>query len=372
MDKISGLHDDLLIKILSFLPTEVAVSTCVLSKRWEFLWMWLPNLEFVSTCVPRPGLRDFIDRKLPIHRAPVIERLRLHLNWLSHTKPKDINRWVEIGISRHVRELEIDYYDSENENLFPSSLFTCKSLVTLKLKWVALIDVPSMVYLPSLKTLELETMSVVDGKSLQQLLSNCPVLEDLSVNFSYNGNLREFTIIIPSLKSLSLFLLCNYNLNRYEIDTPSLKYLKLVYWNHREHYSLIKNMPKLKEAYVNVGYSNLKTLNSAIRSVTYVNRLTICSVDVYGDGFVFSQLEHLNLCVCKTYSWNLLGQLLKDSSKLRVLNISLVKDHIFDKRYGMVSWNQPSHVPECLLSSLQIFNWSGYLGSPEERDIAVY
>ncbi|XP_020873181.1 FBD-associated F-box protein At5g38590-like isoform X1 [Arabidopsis lyrata subsp. lyrata] len=371
MDNISGLHDDLLVKILSFLPTDVAVSTCVLSKRWEFLWMWMPNLDFISTRVPRPGLMEFIDRKLPIHRAPVIERLRLHLNWLSHTKPKDINRWIEIAISRNVSELGIDYY-SKNENLFPSSLFTCKSLVTLNLKWVALIDVPSMVYLPSLKTLELETMSVVDGKSLQKLLSNCPLLEDLSVNFSYNGNLREFTIIIPSLKSLSLFLRSNYNLNRYEIDTPSLKYLKLVDPSHLEHYSLIKNMPKLREAYVDVGYSNLKTLNSAIRSVTYVKRLTICSMDVYGDGFVFSQLEHLNLCVCKTYSWNLLGQLLKDSPTLRVLNISVVKDHIFDKRNGMVSWNQPSPVPECLLSSLQIFNWSGYLGSPEERDIQVY
>ncbi|CAL9224358.1 unnamed protein product, partial [Arabidopsis halleri] len=350
MDKISGLPDDLLVKILSFLPTKEAVSTCVLSKRWEFLWMW----------------------KLPIHRAPVIERLRLHLNWLSHTTPKDINRWVEIAISRSVSVLEIDYY-SKNENLFPSSLFTCKSLVTLNLKWVALIDVPSMVNLPSLKTLELETMSVVVGKSLQQILSNCPVLEDLSLNFSYNGNLREFTIIIPSLKSLSLFLLCNYNLNRYEIDTPSLKYLKLVYWNHREH-SLIKNMPKLKEAYVDVGYSNLKILNSAIGSVISVKRLTICSV-VTSLHFStascrsYSQLEHLNLCVCKTYSWNLLGQLLKDSPTLRVLNIS---DHIFDKRYGMVSWNQPSPVPECLLSSLQIFNWSGYLGSPDQRDIAVY
>ncbi|CAL9224351.1 unnamed protein product [Arabidopsis halleri] len=351
MDKISGLHDDLLVKILSFLPTEVAVSTCVLSKRWEFLWMW----------------------KLPIHRAPVIERLRLHLNWLSHTTPKDINRWIEIAISRNVSELIIDY-DSNNENLFPSSLFTCKSLVTLNLKWVALIDVPSMVYLPSLKALELETMSVVDGKSLQQILSNCPVLEDLSVNFSYNGNLKEFTIIIPSLKSLSLFLRSNYNLNRYEIDTPSLKYLKLVDPSHLEHYSLIKNMPKLREAYVDVGYSNLKTLNSAIRSVTYVKRLTICSMVTSlhfstASCWSYFQLEHLNLCVCKMYSWNLLGQLLNDSPKLRLLNIS---DHIFDKRYGMVSWNQPSPVPECLLSSLQIFNWSGYLGIPEERDIAVY
>ena len=35
-------------------------------------------------------------------------------------------------------------------------------------------------------------------------------------------------------------------------------------------------------------------------------------------------------------------------------------------------WNQPSSVPECLLSSLQILNWEGYFGRPQDRDIAVY
>ncbi|KAF3495503.1 hypothetical protein DY000_02057850 [Brassica cretica] len=46
MDRISGLSDELLVKILSFLPTENAVSTSLLSKQWRFLWMWLPKLEY--------------------------------------------------------------------------------------------------------------------------------------------------------------------------------------------------------------------------------------------------------------------------------------------------------------------------------------
>ncbi|CAL9224355.1 unnamed protein product, partial [Arabidopsis halleri] len=322
---INGLPDDLLVKILSFLPTEVAVSTCVLSKRWEFLWMWLPNLEFESHWDPRPGLGDFINKKLPLHRAPVIETLRLHPNWNPHIKPEDIKRWIEIAVSRYVRELDISYY-SENENLFPT------------------------------------------GKSLQQLLSGCPVLEDLSVRFPYNDNIREFTISVPSLQILSLLLHMNGNLNRYEIDTPSLKYLKLVDWNNREHYSLIKNMPKLREAYVDVGYSNLKNL--MIGSITSVKRLTICSSEgSYGDGCVFKELEQLNLCVCRNKSSNLIGKFLKGSPNLRVLDISVMK---IDNRNDMVSWNQPSSVPECLLSSLQIFNWSPYFGTPQDRDIAVY
>ncbi|KAG7543792.1 FBD domain [Arabidopsis thaliana x Arabidopsis arenosa] len=364
MDKITGLPDDLLLKILSFLPTEVAVSTIILSKRWEFLWMWLPRLEFIS---PKPELRDFIDKKLPLLRAPVLERLRLHITFNTQIKPEDIKRWIEIAVSSYVRELEISYALG-NENILPSSLFTCKSLVTLKLKWVALIDVPSMVF-PSLKTLQLENLIFVDG--LQQLLSICPVLEQLSVDFHEYDKTKEFSISIPSLQSLSLFLRSNKEyLDSYEIDTPSLKYLKLVDWSYKEHYSLIKNMPKLKEAYVDVVSLNPK---SVIGSITSVKRLTICSFEeVYGDGCVFKELEHLNLCVCKLDSWNLLGQLLKGSPNLRVLDIFVKKDHGDDKRSGIVCWNKPSSVPECLLSSLQIFNWSGYFGRPQDRDIAVY
>ncbi|KAG7548443.1 F-box-like domain superfamily [Arabidopsis suecica] len=364
MDRISGLPDDVVVKILSFVPTKVAVSTSILSKRWEFLWMWLPRLEFISR---KPELRDFIDRKLPLHRAPIIESLRLDL-YRPFIKPEDIRRWIEIAVSRHVRELKIDYY-SENENIFPSSLFTCKSLVTLKLRNVTLMDIPSMVCLPSLKTLQLETVKFVDEEILQELLSICPVLEDLLVDCEDDENMKEFTIIVPSLLSLSLYIPDDWFLDGYEIDTPSLNYLKLEDWNYLYHNSLIKNLPKLREAYVDVRPFLLK---GVIESITSVKHLTICSERVYGDGFVFKELEHLNLCVCREDSSNLLGQLLKDSPNLRILDISVVADHGTDERNGMVSWNQPNFVPECLLSSLQTLKWSQYFGRPQDRDIAVY
>ncbi|XP_019089258.1 PREDICTED: FBD-associated F-box protein At5g38590-like [Camelina sativa] len=351
MDKISGLPDAVLVKILSFLPTKVAVSSSILAKRWEFLWMLLPRLEFTSQMVTtKPGLGDFINKNMPLHRAPFIESLHLLLELSRRdSKPEDIKRWIEITVSRNVRELDI-FYGSENENIFPSSLFTCKSLEVLKLKWATLMDIPSRACLPSLKILQLESVKFVDEQLLQKLLSICPVLEDLSVHCYKDHNMEEFTIIVPSLLSLSLFIPDDWLFDGYVIDTPSLNYLKLEDCNHLNHNSLIQNMPKLREAYVDVRYFLLK---SVIESIT--------------------SLEHLNLCVCKRDSSNLLGQyLLKDSPKLRVLDISIVGDHGMDERNGMVCWNQPSPVPECLLSSLQIFNWSRYFGRPQDRDIAVY
>ena len=39
---------------------------------------------------------------------------------------------------------------------------------------------------------------------------------------------------------------------------------------------------------------------------------------------------------------------------------------------GMDDWNQPSTVPECLLSRMQTLNLSEYTGEPQEREIVVY
>ncbi|ESQ47209.1 hypothetical protein EUTSA_v10027812mg [Eutrema salsugineum] len=351
MDRISQLPDDLLVKMLSFVPTQVAVSTSILSKRWNCLWMWLPNLDYSSRfCCGEgsAGLWEFINKNLPLHRAPVIESLRLDL--ISRNplfNPEDIKRWVEIAVSHSVRELNITY-DSDNGNIFPSSFYTCKSLV----------DVPSTVCLPSLKTLELESVAYPNQESLQRLLSICPVLEELSMH--YDGEHDK----------LSLYIGHDLVLEGYVIDAPSLKYLKLDDQNNMVHYSDIKSMPKLYEAYVDFFSHDLK---SFIGSVTSVKRLTICSQDdVYGDGLVFNQLEHLTLCVCKNDSLKLLGQFLKDSPNLRVLDIGVIEGHWIDECGEMVRWNQPSPVPQCLLSSLQILNWSRYFGRPQERDIAVY
>ena len=46
MDKISNLPDFILHRILSFLPREDAVRTCVLSKRWGSVWDCFPIFEF--------------------------------------------------------------------------------------------------------------------------------------------------------------------------------------------------------------------------------------------------------------------------------------------------------------------------------------
>ncbi|CAF2111979.1 BnaC08g26340D [Brassica napus] len=369
MDRISGLSDELLIKIILFVPTKVAVSTSILSKRWEYLWMWLPKLEYghrdcsESEC---EKLRCFLDRNLPLHRAPDIESFRLEL-CNSRFKPENISMWVVVALSHCLRELDISYESyPEKPDILPSNLYTCKSLVVLKLEGDILLDVPRMVSLPSLKTLMLQRVRYLNDETLQRLLSNCPILEDLVVRLrEYGDTMQKLTVVVPSLQRLTLYIPYGHELYEYVIDTPSLKYFELVDYIDNDHYGLIENMPYLIEAYVDCCCPDIYSL---MGSNTSVKRLTICSVAIL-DGLVFNELEHLEVCLCTVLFSNQLVQLLNASSKLKRLDISLMDGHV--PRY-MDDWNRPSTVPECLLSSLQSLNWLEYTGEPQERDIVVY
>ncbi|CDY40225.1 BnaA09g35070D [Brassica napus] len=342
MDRISGLSDELLVKILLLVPTKVAVSTSILSKRWEYLWMWLPKLDYVSGSATDYGhsycsepessrLRRFLDHNLPLHRAPVIESFRLELL-----------------------------------NILPSNLFTCKSLVILKLAGGMLLNVPRMVSLPSLKTLKLQRVKYFKGKTLQRLLSNCPVLEDLVLDLPKGESTGKLTVVVPSLQRLSLDIPSAHDIVGYVIKTPDLKYFKLVDDNDKSHYCLIEHMPNLSEAHLDVALPDIKSI---IGSITSVRRLAICSAAMFDEGFVLNQLEHLKVCVCRDHSSNQIFRLLKSSTILQELNLFSMEDHF---PQFMDNWNEPSTVPECLLSSLQSLNWSLYGGEPQERDIVIY
>ncbi|KAH0906604.1 hypothetical protein HID58_038431 [Brassica napus] len=327
MDKISRFPDELLVKVLTFLPTKEAVSTSILSKRWEHIWKWLPKLEYDDQHYSeseRKRLRCFIVRSLPLHKAHVIESLRLKLSNSHYFKPQVIKWIVATAVSRNVRELDISYSSyPEKLIILPSNLYTSKSLVVLKLSDWILLAVPPMVCLPSLKTLQLQ-------------------------------------------QRLSLFIPFDYGIDGLVIKTPSLKYFKLRIHSSISHYCLVEHMPNLIEAYIDVEFPNIRSL---IESITSVKRLEICLEVLYEEGIVFSQLEHLKLCRCKDCTSNLLVRLLKDSPNLRVLDLYEMIDHYY---CGIIPWNPPSTVPACMLSSLQIFKWSAYSGVPGERDLAIY
>ncbi|XP_010465875.1 PREDICTED: putative FBD-associated F-box protein At5g56700 [Camelina sativa] len=460
MARISDLSDELLLKILSFLPTKEAVSTSVLSKQWEFLWMWLPELKFEFTRSKYACLRDFIAKNLPIHKAPIIESLRLR-SIHGAIQPEDLDSWVGTAVSRCVRELSIstDLYYTHHlqpfvslpcslyscnslvtlnlcgryifvdvpptvclpclktlqlefvayshedslplllsycpalENLsidleesinydnvlLPCSLYSLKSLVTLKLQGgTILVDVPRTVCLPSLKTLQLRCVTYPNDESLRLLLSHCPVLEDLMIDYD---NLRKLVIIVPSLQRLSLCLNADCSSDGCVIVTPCLKSFDVVDQRCPSPY-LIEHMPELEEASIILTGDTEKDTERLLKSITNVKRLSLSMTlnsgkgNVYPDGIVFSQLETLELYICSQNWSKLLVNLLKDSPNLRVLH--LVVDHSqFKETRGeyepVSSSNNQGSVPTCFLNSLETFKFEGYNSvEQEDRDLLSF
>ncbi|CAA7047961.1 unnamed protein product [Microthlaspi erraticum] len=378
MARISELSDDLLIKILSFLPTKIAVSTSIFSKQWRFLWLWLPKLEYDDFNITTGPLssflsyRDFIDKNLPLHRAPAMESLLFRCHVLGLLQADDINRWVEIAVSRLLRELSISYFrfvEKPSDVLsLPSSLYTCDSLVTLKLrgKNVA-VDVPQTVCLPSLKNLQLQCVTYSNGGSLGLLLSHCPVLEDLLVERDDDSDNRRAVIVnVPSLQRLSLRIGRECSSDGYVLITPSVKYFK--FEDYRGVYSifLVEPMPKLEEADIYV----MQGFNKFLESIISVKRLSLRVIrnsPITSSGIVFSQLEHLKLCICSDNWSKLLVWLLRKSPKLRVLNLYVDQRYRHYMEYEPVDWeNEHISVPECLLRSLETFEFKDYMGTQEE------
>ncbi|KAJ1417638.1 F-box-like domain superfamily [Sesbania bispinosa] len=152
-DRISSLPDDLLIHILSFLPSNEAIATSLLSSRWRSLWTLVPSLDFVVTTPPTKNSEDRVNKFMTLRRTQSIKRLRLKFK--SHCcNSLDVQLYVS---ARKIEQFNISLCQCHYHDLsLPSTLFTSTTIVTLKLKGLFSLSVPSSVHLPSLKNLHLD------------------------------------------------------------------------------------------------------------------------------------------------------------------------------------------------------------------------
>ncbi|XP_028806309.1 putative FBD-associated F-box protein At5g56410 [Neltuma alba] len=190
-DRISGLSDELLIHILSFLPIKEAVATSFLSKRWRGLWLSLPTLQFNrQTCRSLRWFYRFADQVLKSVDLKSVKKFVLefaHFHYNEHFSPRKISKWIDnVVTNSEVEHLEIDMKEWAYQ--LPSIVFTANNIRFLKLKDVKM-GTLSHVNLPLLEVLHLEHVNFSDVRSLEMLLSSCPLLKDLVLKNLY-GNLN--------------------------------------------------------------------------------------------------------------------------------------------------------------------------------------
>lgn len=324
MSSICELSDDLLVKILSLLDTRYAVATSLLSKRWHSVWKLVPRLDYGTPLFATGS--DFVNNFLLLSKAPVLETMHLRLG--ENCVYEQHERWVDIAVARHVRHLELFHY---RFHLFPmpcpESLFTCKGLVVLRLQQVMIWDIPSTMFLQSLKTLSLLCVRFLSGDELvHTLLSACPILETLIVRTWLSDHVTTFTIAVPSLQSLCIMKRPDFHGIRdgseFVVSTPSLKTLKVLDTVSRFR-SLVK-MPKLVNAEIKIRQEDSEKLMECLTSTKHLSLcLPSAGPMLMAQSCQFlCQLEYLELCTkCSSDS---LSPLLRHSPKLRVLRLNNV------------------------------------------------
>jgi len=177
VDRIGILPDEILIHILSFVPTKQAFTTSILSKRWIHLWRYVPILDFTEANLED---RDSVLR----FEEFIFSVIRSRHSAGNHF----INTFI-LDIQRHSSRLHALVFGNSNTIApeFPIPILGSTTLVVLKL---ASFDMGAdlfldLITLPSLKTLHLKNINFEQDEHLMLILQKCPILEYLQLSNIY-------------------------------------------------------------------------------------------------------------------------------------------------------------------------------------------
>ncbi|XP_062011807.1 putative FBD-associated F-box protein At3g50710 isoform X1 [Rosa rugosa] len=413
-DRISGLSDALLWHILSFVETQDAVRTCILSTRWKNIWASVPTLDFDPSCFRYPSkFLAFVDHVLLLRYSSNIQKFRLHWEGINVDDYR-IHAWIHAAIRRNVVELDLCAGYSDETRIFelPKSLVMCKTLVMLRLTSQFITSIPASGCFPSLKSLHV-TLHVKVNKSIFDVLSNCPILEDLTMDGSLQDmNPLNLIITAPALKTLRIWFYVGFGSYCYFINCPKLENFYVTEdfpstYYLKEAKSLVKASIYLRRHCSNEqpGFYRVTELLAEVSNVTYLCLLAHCFE--VGSLPAYENLRQLKLVIQDCFCWELLTELLKRSPILESLVLECEvacclqegsdldegseyeegseheegSDHEEGSEYEQGSnheegsehqWNPPDCVPTCCLSHLKIVTIRGFTGKGDELEVAKY
>ncbi|XP_012846639.1 PREDICTED: F-box/LRR-repeat protein At3g26922-like isoform X4 [Erythranthe guttata] len=325
-DRISGLKDEILVRILSFLPTQTCVSTSILSRRWRFLWASVPSIIFEYT-----DCEDSIYRAMLLQRVENINTLCIS-GWKSF-KWFQFDTWITVAITRNVQNIDLNI--EHDGDFIPRCLFNCKTLVDLRLVWCGVIPTVPTACLPRLKNLRLIAVTFEDDDTLNHLLSGCPLLEELELQLIRESRNNLYcNISSPTIERLTVtfrFIDSEPCECRLRINAPSLRYLQI-----SDRIGDESRLYPLFEASIYLHMDNSKQLDlfyprSVLKFIDWLGLLDARSL----------QLDLSSYCsgLCKIEEFT--------RSFINSLN------EVSEEGKSWI-WIEPLHVPKCLLSHLRV------------------
>ncbi|CAH8342018.1 unnamed protein product [Eruca vesicaria subsp. sativa] len=216
-DLISKLPDVILQHILCFnIPIKLAISTSLLSRRWRHVWCELPSLSFdVHTLTTAASVNETLNR----YTAPKTKSFHLTINYYGMESIPYINRWIKFAMSHNVENLSLNLLHHYYVYKFPDVFYSTSSFkqLNIKLCYSLTIAPECTVSWTSLHKLSLTCRSLSD-ESMAKILSGCPILENLSLNFpctynnyNYEYKFPDFFYSNSSFKQLSITLSCRHS-----------------------------------------------------------------------------------------------------------------------------------------------------------------
>ncbi|KAL7144323.1 hypothetical protein ABFS83_07G004800 [Erythranthe nasuta] len=367
-DRISGLPDEILCHILSFLPTKISVSTSIFSRRWKFLWAYVPSLSF--ECGEK---EDIIDKVFMLRKVENIHTFRLtqDVDCTDH----QMEAWMTSATAHNLQNLELPYLFSV---VVPRCVFTCKTLVDLRLQnCEALIPIGNGICLPRLKTLHLIKFHFEDDDTLQHLISGCPVLDELVIcigPFSWvpeSCNLLTVKRLTVHLEFCIFSALLMSDL-RLKLNAPALEYLQIIASFHEDRGSKLL-LTSSCEANIYLHKDEKKQFDlvyqkSVLEFITWLGLLTFECRRIrlsYRTEIMDSELDSWTMSFPNSTELELnvdcrfLSKFLENADNLRVLIFSESSEVKRD-------WIEPIKVPTCLLSHLKAIK---LLNIVDERNI---
>ncbi|KAG7549291.1 F-box-like domain superfamily [Arabidopsis thaliana x Arabidopsis arenosa] len=220
VDSISSLPDDILHCILSYIPTNFAIRTSVLSKRWRHVWSESPHLSFDQHRISAKSINETLNN----YRA--IKIISFHLFTRLHNRIHFVNSWIEFAISHNAEKLSLDFRDARvRDYKFPGFFYTNSSVKQLLINSGPAELIPSCtVSWTSLKYLSL-IFCKVSNESFPKILSGCPLLESLTL---HNCDSVKYLDLSKSLYLRRLDIICcNTVREPMKIVAPHIHYLRL-------------------------------------------------------------------------------------------------------------------------------------------------
>ncbi|TXG59259.1 hypothetical protein EZV62_013832 [Acer yangbiense] len=309
-----------------------------------------------------------------------------------------VSQWLCFAVERNVRKLiiRVDAFDIAR---LPQSIFTCNTLVELRMLSDFVFDIPdSTTCFPSLKLLQI-AFQKPDYDLLQKLFRSCPVLEVLSISVSVNlvgdENVWMFDIMMPTLKRLTIRLYLNLGYlegvykHKFVVTASNLKYLVIeddlllnFVVNGRPLLNEVSLDVRLVKSYFildgfEVSHDEANRVMKLLRGVNYTKILSLTSntTNSLNLGFddnmpTFPNLIRLETCIDARFGWKLLPHFLNSSSNLEILILKMV----YNQEYSPEEFIQfeSESVPSCLrlhLKMIEIRNMEGY---KDELEVISY